>query len=130
MEACGRHSVTGNSYSKKRYDGKGIPLGSHTDSAASAEVRLAEKTLQQIKIPNKGQGMPRARPKRVIGDKAYDSDPSASASENGVSICFLLIVVIMGITTDKIIDSGIDTGDDIQVTKPSAGSETFDALLS
>jgi len=56
-------------------DGKGLPLGSHTDSASPAEVRLAEKTLQQIKVPKKGPGRPRTRPKRVIGDKAYDSDP-------------------------------------------------------
>jgi hypothetical protein len=32
-------------------DGQGIPSGSHTDSASPAEVRLAEKTLQQIKVP-------------------------------------------------------------------------------
>jgi transposase len=44
-------------------------------SASPAEVRLAEKTLQQIKVPEKGPGRPRTRPKRVIGDKAYDSDP-------------------------------------------------------
>jgi len=60
-------------------DGKGLPLGSHTDPAtrgtSPTEVRLAEKTLQQIKVPKKGPGRPRARPKRVIGDKAYDSDP-------------------------------------------------------
>jgi transposase len=56
-------------------DGQGIPLGSHTDSASPAEVRLAEKTIEQIKVPKKGPGRPRTRPKRVIGDKAYDSDP-------------------------------------------------------
>ncbi len=56
-------------------DGKGLPLGSCTDSASPAEVRLAEKTLREIKVPKKGPGRPRTRPKRVIGDKAYDSDP-------------------------------------------------------
>lgn len=35
-------------------DGKGIPLG-NTDSASPAEVRLAEKTLQQIRGPKKGR---------------------------------------------------------------------------
>jgi transposase len=55
--------------------GKGLPLGSYTDSASPAEVRLAEKTLQQIKVPKKVPGRPKTRPKRVIGDKAYDSDP-------------------------------------------------------
>ena len=62
-------------------DGKGLPLGSHTDSASPAEVRLAEKTLQQIKSPNKGPGRPRTRPKRVIGDKAYRQRPSPQALE-------------------------------------------------
>jgi len=56
-------------------DGQGIPLGSCTDSASPAEVRLAEKTIEQINVPKKGPGRPRTRPKRVIGDKAYDSDP-------------------------------------------------------
>jgi hypothetical protein len=56
-------------------DGQGIPSGSHTDSASPAEVRLAEKILQQIKVPkirtgetkdpaeksNRGQGV-RQRP--------------------------------------------------------------------
>jgi transposase len=56
-------------------DGKGIPLGSYTDSASPAEIKLLDKVLAEIKIPKKGPGRPRTRPKRVIGDKAYDSDP-------------------------------------------------------
>jgi len=49
-------------------DGKGIPLGSHVASASSAEITLLERTLAPIRI----NGRP---PERVIGDKAYDSDP-------------------------------------------------------
>ncbi|MFC1834863.1 transposase [Thermodesulfobacteriota bacterium] len=56
-------------------DGQGIPLGGHTDSASPAEIRLLEKVIADIKVPKKGPGRPRTRPKRVIGDKAYDSDP-------------------------------------------------------
>jgi transposase len=56
-------------------DGKGIPLGSHTASASPAEIKLLESVMQDIKVSKKGPGRPRTRPKRVIGDKAYDSDP-------------------------------------------------------
>jgi transposase len=56
-------------------DGQGIPLGSHTDSASPAEIRLLEKVMADIRVPKKGPGRPKTRPKRVIGDKAYDSDP-------------------------------------------------------
>ena len=56
-------------------DGQGIPLGSHIDSASPAEVRLAEKTLAQIRVPQRGKGRPKTRPDRVIADKGYDSDP-------------------------------------------------------
>jgi transposase len=54
-------------------DGQGIPLGSHIDSASPAEVTLVEKTLEQIKVGRRGR--PKTRPKRLIADKAYDSDP-------------------------------------------------------
>jgi len=56
-------------------DGKGIPLGSMLASASPAEVRLAEETLEAVKIPRRGRGRPRKRPVRLIADKGYDSDP-------------------------------------------------------
>jgi transposase len=55
-------------------DGQGIPLGGAITSASPAEVRLAEETLGTIKVPRQGRGRPKTRPKRLIGDKAYDSD--------------------------------------------------------
>ena len=55
-------------------DGQGIPLGSILASASPAEVRLAEKTLEAVKVPRKGRGRPKKRPMRLIGDKGYDSD--------------------------------------------------------
>jgi transposase len=55
-------------------DGQGIPLGSTIASASPAEVKLAEDTLETVKVPRQGRGRPRSRPKRLIADKAYDSD--------------------------------------------------------
>ena len=56
-------------------DGQGIPLGSLLASASPAEVKLAEETLEAINVPRPGRGRPKKRPKRLIADKAYDSDP-------------------------------------------------------
>lgn len=56
-------------------DGQGIPLGGLVDSASPAEVTLAEAVLNEVRVPKCGGGRPRTRPTRLIGDKAYDSDP-------------------------------------------------------
>lgn len=56
-------------------DGQGAPLGVHLDSASPAEVKLAEVTLQTVKVAGLGPGRPRTRPERIVADKAYDSDP-------------------------------------------------------
>jgi len=56
-------------------DGQGIPLGAQLASASPAEVSLAESTLGQVKVPRWGRGRPRSKPRRVIADRAYDSDP-------------------------------------------------------
>jgi len=48
-------------------DASGIPLAVHTESASPAEVTLVYDTLEA------SFGMD--FPKRLIGDKAYDSDP-------------------------------------------------------
>ena len=50
-------------------DGKGIPVGVTVHSASPAEVTLAEETLKV------GKQIARRSPKRLIADKAYDSDP-------------------------------------------------------
>jgi transposase len=51
-------------------DGKGLPLGVTIHSASPAEVKLAEEVIESI--PGK------TLPDRLIGDKAYDSDPLAT----------------------------------------------------
>ena len=48
-------------------DGAGLPLAVYTDSASPHEVRLVGKTIEQRLITEK--------PEKLIGDKAYDSDP-------------------------------------------------------
>jgi len=51
-------------------DGHGLPLGITIHSASPAEVRLAEEPIKAIPSWK--------RPRRLIGDKAYDSDPLAA----------------------------------------------------
>ena len=48
------------------YDGHGLPLALHLDSASPAEVRLVEDALEDRFLAD--------YPDRLIGDKAYDSD--------------------------------------------------------
>lgn len=55
-------------------DGEGLPLGVRLESASPSEVKLAEATLQEVRVP-RPQGRPRQKPKRVIADAGYDSDP-------------------------------------------------------
>jgi IS5 family transposase len=49
-------------------------LGVRLESASPGEVTLAEATLAEVKVP-RPKGRPRQKPKRVIADRAYDSDP-------------------------------------------------------
>jgi transposase len=55
-------------------DGGGLPLGVRLESASPAEITLAEATLAEVKVP-RAKGRPRQKPKRIIADRAYDSDP-------------------------------------------------------
>jgi transposase len=56
-------------------DGQSIPLGGQFTSASPAEVSLAESTLAKVRVPCWGRGRPCQKPKRVITDRAYDSNP-------------------------------------------------------
>jgi transposase len=55
-------------------DGQGLPLGVRLESASPAEVTLAEATLKEVRVP-RPKGRPRQKPKRIIADAGYDSDP-------------------------------------------------------
>ena len=56
-------------------DGAGVPLGIHVTSASPGEVTLVDATLNTIRVPRVGGGRPRQKPARLIGVRAYDSDP-------------------------------------------------------
>jgi transposase len=55
-------------------DGKGVLVGVELASAQIAGCRLAESTLQRVKVPRVGRGRPRSHLHRVIADRGYDSD--------------------------------------------------------
>ena len=52
-------------------DASGLPLAVHTDSASPHEVTFVQVTLDEL--------VTLGRPKRIIGDRAYDSDPLDNA---------------------------------------------------
>ncbi len=53
-------------------DGNGLPLGFHLDSANTAEVMLAEQTLDTIGV-SRPRGRPKRRPEKLVADRGYDS---------------------------------------------------------
>lgn len=55
-------------------DGQGLPLGVRLEGASPGEATLAEATLKEVRVP-RVKGRLRQKPKRVIADPAYDSDP-------------------------------------------------------
>ena len=55
-------------------DGQGLPLGVRLESASPGEATLAEATLKEVRVP-RTKGRPRQKQKRIIADRAYDSDP-------------------------------------------------------
>lgn len=54
-------------------DGQGLPLGLQLASAQIAEVKLAESTVDRIRVPRQG-GHARTRPHQLVADRGYDSD--------------------------------------------------------
>ena len=60
-------------------DSSGFPFAVHIASAAPHEVTLVRETLQCCFL--------QARPKRLIGDRAYDSDPlDRELQQNGIEV--------------------------------------------
>lgn len=60
-------------------DGSGLPLAIHTENASPHEVRLVRKTLAERFTED--------APERLIGDKAYDSDPlDEELAEAGIEL--------------------------------------------
>lgn len=68
-------------------DGNGLPLGFHLDSANHAEVRLAEQTLDTIRVA-RPRGRPRRRPDKLVADRGYDSASFRRAlRRRGIQMC-------------------------------------------
>ena len=60
-------------------DRAGLPVAIHTQSASPHEVTLVEATLE-ARLVN-------PQPQRLIGDRAYDSDPlDAALSDQGIEM--------------------------------------------
>ena len=57
-------------------DGVGTPLGAYLEPASLAEATLLEQTLDTLAVGRPGKpGRPRKRPKRLIADRGYDTNP-------------------------------------------------------
>jgi transposase len=57
-------------------DGAGIPPGDHFHVVPPCGIRLAEATLQTIRVGRRHHaGRPRQKPARVIVGRSYDCDP-------------------------------------------------------
>ncbi len=60
-------------------DRAGLPVAVHIESATPHEVTLVSATLEAVHCP--------AQPERLIGDKAYDSDPlDAELAAQGIEL--------------------------------------------
>lgn len=68
-------------------EGNGLPLGFHLDSASRAEVRLAQQTLDTIKVA-RPHGRPKQRPQTLVADRGYDSHGFRCALRHrGIRMC-------------------------------------------
>jgi hypothetical protein len=70
-------------------DGRGVPTGVRIAPASPAEVTLIESTLEQVAVPRSGPGRPRMKPRRLIYDKAADSDaPGLRLKKHGIELIY------------------------------------------
>ena len=68
-------------------DGSGLPLGFHLDGANRAEVRLAQQTLDTIRVA-RPHGRPKQRPNMLVADRGYDSSAFRRALRGrGIRMC-------------------------------------------
>jgi transposase len=60
-------------------DASGLPVSVHVDSASPHEITLVAKTIAKRFV--------KANPRRIVGDRAYDSDPLDKAlKEQGIEM--------------------------------------------
>lgn len=68
-------------------DGNGLLLGFHLDGADCAEVRLAQQTLDTIRVTC-ARGRPKRRPAKLVTDRGYDSrDSRHLLRRHGIRMC-------------------------------------------
>ncbi len=68
-------------------DGNGLPLGFHLDRANTAEVKLAELTLDSVRVC-RPKGRPKQRPAKLVADRGYDSsDFRRLLRRRGIGMC-------------------------------------------
>jgi transposase len=68
-------------------DGTDLPLGFHLDSANTAAVKLAEQTLETIRVA-RPRGRPKQRPEKLVADRGYDSSAFRRAlRRRGIGMC-------------------------------------------
>ena len=56
-------------------DGQGMPLGATTTAANTPDVAALPAVIDAVPPVRGRRGRPRRRPKKLYGDRAYDSDP-------------------------------------------------------
>jgi transposase len=62
-------------------------LAFHLDSANTAEVKLAEQTLETIRVA-RPRGRPQRRPQKLVADRGYDSSAFRQAlRRRGIRMC-------------------------------------------
>src|SRR5262245_31519180 len=68
-------------------EGNGLPLGFHLESAKVAEVKLAEQTLDSIRVI-RPRGRLRRRPQKLVADRGYDSRAfRAALRRRSIELC-------------------------------------------
>jgi transposase len=68
-------------------EGNGVPIGFHLDSASPAEVKLADQTLQSVRVRSR-TGQHKTRPRLLAADRAYDSHSfRVSLRKRGIKAC-------------------------------------------
>ena len=55
-------------------DGRGVPLSAVVTAGEAHESKALERALEAVRLPRRGRGRPRRRPRRLAGDKG-SSDP-------------------------------------------------------
>jgi transposase len=68
-------------------DAQGLPLGFHLESAAPAEITLADTTLDTVRVRSRS-GQIKTRPQQLVADRGYaGSEFRRSLQKRGIKVC-------------------------------------------